>query len=319
MTLDVREVLAGAAHTPAEPTDYEALERAVRARRWRRGGVRAAAASIVAGLAIVAVLNATDTDRAAEDASPPVTLVPSPGPSPTPTGTQPWLPNGVPVPVVEDGAIHHVSVTLPDGRSFELSAPAAAGLDQLTAYPDGAGAVPGQSGRDFVFLPGGLSAFESMGNLERELRRTDDATVTLWTVDEADGGPLRYLVFEFGDWVLGVWDGAGGATMTDDELQTWADNLHGTTTADGFLVLRATGPLDLSETAAGVPGTLVLGEPVGHGLTIVNSPCDTPVFSSSPGFATMCQPEWGATIQVQDDAGTLVELLETGLSFRPRP
>ena len=103
-------------------------------------------------------------------------------------------------------------------------------------------------------------------------------------------------------------------------MQTWADNLHGTTTADGFLVLDATGPLDLSEAVSGAPATLELGEAVGPGLSIKDQPCGEPIVDRTGlGFATLCRPEWGATVDINDGAGTLVDLLETGLTVRPLP
>ena len=321
MTLDVREALTRAAHTPTGPTDYAALERSVLARRRRRVGLMAATAATAATVVAMAVapfLTDTDRDRdRAEDASPPVTLVPSPRESDPVTAR--WVPNRLNVPAVEDGDLHRLTVTLPDGASFEVSAPVEAGLDRLTAHPFGAGAVPGASSRDFIFPPGGLFWFESVGSQERELRSTDGASVTLWNVDESEGGPLRYLVFEFGDWVLGVWDGAGGSQMSDAELETWADNLHGTTTSDGFLVLSATGPLDLSASTSGAVATLTLGEAVGPGLSVFDETCEEPVTDISPGFASLCRPEWGASVHVNDGGGTLVDLLETGLTVRPRP
>ena len=117
MTIDVREVLARAAHTPTEPTDYGALERVVVMRRRRRVGVIAAALATLACLAVASVLTDTDRDRAADEASPPVTLVPLP--SDTSTGTAPWVPNRLQVAAVEDGGLHRLAVTLPDGASFE--------------------------------------------------------------------------------------------------------------------------------------------------------------------------------------------------------
>lgn len=94
----------------------------------------------------------------------------------------------------------------------------------------------------------------------------------------ASDTPGNFLDFKFGDWHVGVWEGTDADQMTASDDQAWAQNLIGTQTASGFLVLTAKGPLKL--TPFGTPGSgpyLVFGDINTTGMILTPESCTTPV------------------------------------------
>lgn len=69
-------------------------------------------------------------------------------------------------------------------------------------------------------------------------------------VERWDFPDIPYLVFDFSPWTAYVWDTKFGVS---EVAEGWANNLHGTTDANGFLVLTADPPLGLVD-AADDPG-----------------------------------------------------------------
>lgn len=287
MSDEIGAALKRAAVTVVSPEDYDVVGRAAERRRSRRRTYRATLAVVlVAATSLVAWRWLAD-----------------PGGGDGRTGTaSPGVSNALRVPGIRTGGTTEYAVTFLDGSTARLGVPAAAGLDDLAVRPGGGARLPGVADRDFVVPAGGVAWFSALGPKTRELARTAGKVVSLWSVTGNDG-PSRYLVFDFGAWVVGVWDGAGGATMTDAQLQTWADSLDGRITADGFLVLTARAPLELLGAGTGAAPALRWGDDAGRGLGLRLGPCASAVDdlsgSGDDWLATLCRPAWGAHVEVQ--------------------
>lgn len=94
----------------------------------------------------------------------------------------------------------------------------------------------------------------------------------------ASDTPGNFLDFKFGDWHVGVWEGTDAEQMSASDDQAWAQNLTGTQTASGFLVLTAKGPLKLAP--FGTPGSgpyLVFGDINTTGVILTPEACTPPV------------------------------------------
>jgi hypothetical protein len=99
--------------------------------------------------------------------------------------------------------------------------------------------------------------------------------VTLWPGPPGPGPVGSVLLFQFGDWRIALQDDREG--MTFEQRLTWALNLHGKVTKDGFLVLSATSPVTLSR-----PGEIRMGAPVGPELWIGGGTGPLVVLSPTP-------------------------------------
>lgn len=301
---NLRAALKRVAHLPLRPENYHEVELAAGVRRRRRrvvsfvavGAVFILSAGTALGVsALLSKSSSTNPGRAAEGTTPATPPATTPSASRAGTVANELRVRGHPV-----GANERFTVTFIDGTVLELTVPAGSGLDAMPIQPYGGARIPGVADRDFVVPIGGMAWFAAIGTKTRELTRTDTKVVSLWSV--TGHGPSRYLVFDFGAWVVGVWDGAGGATMSDDQLQMWADNLDGRTTPDGFLVLTTTKPLELYRPGSGAPPTLNWGTEDGSGLTLQRAPCATAVKdvtgTDTERRATLCQPAWGTHIVI---------------------
>ncbi|MFC5828012.1 hypothetical protein [Nonomuraea insulae] len=89
----------------------------------------------------------------------------------------------------------------------------------------------------------------------RPMIRRLTANVTLWpgSLGVEPAGPV--LLFAFGDWRLALQDEPDGVTY--EQRLAWAEQLTGTLTVDGFLVLFAGGSVRLSPPGAVRDGVLV--------------------------------------------------------------
>ena len=305
MSERLRTALRRAADVPVRPENYDAIAVAA-ARRTRNARLRRSAAGVVA-VALVAVAVVAWPSAGPDGPRPPDAVEPSP------SG------NAVRLPGVRTGDTMRFPLTFIDGTAAELTVPVAAGLDTMAVRPTGGARLPGVSDRDVVVPAGGLAWFAGIGTRARELSRTGGKTVSVWTVTEPDGGPTRYLVYEFGSWVVGVWDGANGARMSEAELQVWAENLNGRTTPEHLLVLQATPPLEVLGAGSGAAPSLVWGDVAGTSLTARLAPCAAPVddASGSAGyrFRTICRPEWGVHVELTGTA-EFVDTVGAAVSVR---
>jgi hypothetical protein len=287
VSAEVRDVLARAAAEPRIPVDYDEIDRRARARRRRRTRLRVAGASLAAAAAVagVAVVAAPDEPDV------------RPAPAVSVTGA-PWIENSLPAPVRTSGARVLMPLVLPDGTRVELSLPRGVDWGGMPMVPYGGVDLPGVFTSDFHVLPGGLAYFASEGRLERELFSAPGRVATLWSMHDPNG-PRRYIVVDFGSWVIGIW----GASLaeTDEQLRTVAENFGGTVT-DGFLVLRATAPLRLLGAGSGAAPAVQVGDRTGIGLTVAAEPCsdDTSWVSGTAAEAEagVCRPGWGVSVRV---------------------
>jgi hypothetical protein len=184
---------------------------------------------------------------------------PAPSPRrPSPSMSRPPAVTGPPwglVPAAHgEGGRTSLRLVFPDGSTAEMSYPAALRLAELGVRPHAAAYLAGGAGtgaeyedccfRPVFAPPVGAAWFARGGPSTGELPGADGAWVSV--VPPPSGGPVSpYLVFTFGSWHVGV------QTRRDDGMgavreESWAANLHGSITAEGFLVLRGTGPLRLT-------------------------------------------------------------------------
>ena len=185
-----------------------------------------------------------------------------------------------------DGDKVVLPLTFPDGTTVELVHPRALDLAALGVFPYGSGRLQGESpiagrgdvvGRDFWIRHGDVEDLLELRNRGRppkllaEYEGVGDATVGFWDLD-ADG--TRKLGFQFGRWAVLVYDYVGAGAMTDAERASWAANFSGRETADGFLVLEASGPLRLARAGehAGPQLTFSAVDPRRE-LTLYPGPC----------------------------------------------
>lgn len=179
-------------------------------------------------------------------------------PTPSPSGPPavagpPW---GLVPPGRGEGGRTSLHLIFPDGSTADVSYPAELKLAELgvrphaSAYLAGAGTGNENGDGDLnadcclrpVFAPPpGPAWFAGGGPSTGELPGGGDARVSV--VPPPAGGPMSpYLVFTFGRWTVGV-QTRRGDRMGAVREEAWAANLRGSVTAEGFLVLRGTGPL----------------------------------------------------------------------------
>lgn len=135
-------------------------------------------------------------------------------------------------------------VTFPDGTTAELVYSTALGLEELSVYPDTyATGGPKQCGAPVYATRHDLHGvwISEEGPLAEHVR-PDGATVALWEGTRRHRS-WDYLVYRFGSWTVLV---PCTGSLSQGELSTWAENLHGEEAPDGLLVLEGTPPLVLN-------------------------------------------------------------------------
>jgi hypothetical protein len=179
-----------------------------------------------------------------------------------------------------------------DETTAELLYPPKLDVAGLGVTPYGSGRLSGESpnpershvvGRDFWIFYGEVEKVLATLNggclppLLAEYEGTSGERVGFWDLrsdDEAD-----YLAFQFGRWVVLVYDYAAdgsmpGAAMADAERALWARSFSGHETEDGFLLLEGEPPLTLHRTGSAYGPTLAFGsvEPA-RSLTLYPGRC----------------------------------------------
>jgi hypothetical protein len=118
---------------------------------------------------------------------------------------------------------------------------------------------------DLSFVPGGAIAWTGRYELGRTLEISRGTIADEFSgqrpeaeYHDASGRPVpfytgpsdmdvNYLAFQFGDWVVKVWDyprgDPRGPAMTEEQRRFWAAHVAGHVTAEGFLVLDPKAPL----------------------------------------------------------------------------
>jgi hypothetical protein len=301
MAPNISDLLRRGAHVPGDELDVEPLwRRARQLRRRRRAGSALAVLLLVVSISLAGRWYFQDRDQA---------------PAAPPTPSQ--APNAI-VPAVRTEAGQAVMpVTFLDGTTAEVVYPKALDLASLGLRPGGSAELVGCCARDFTFPPGGESWFAAAGRPLKQFTGADGQPVVLWPGRSNDVG--RYLVFHFGSWWMGMWDDAGGSTMTDEQLATWATHLRGRMTPDGFLVLQAVSPLRLAGPGpAATAPHLAFGNQNDRSVTLTVEPCEIPTERSTDGarhYAKVCHPESSISVEAQGDR-RFVEAVLNGLQVR---
>jgi hypothetical protein len=292
MAPDIIDLLRRGAHVPTDELDVDRLWR--RARQLRRR--RRTNSALVVLLLLVTIGMAGRwyfQDRGPSDVG--QTPVARPSPAKAPNAVVPSV-------RIEAGKAV-MPVTFLDGTTAEVVYPRALDLAGLGVRPAGSAELAGCCARDFFFPSGGESWFAAAGPPLKQFAGADGQAVVLWPGRSDDVG--RYLVFHFGSWWMGVWDDAGGSTMTDDQLAVWATHLRGRQTPDGFLILQATPPLRVAGPGPGATAPrLEFGTQDGRSVALTVEPCEAPTQRGSDGArhdAKACHPEWSISVQVQGD------------------
>jgi hypothetical protein len=160
-------------------------------------------------------------------------------------------------------------VTLPDGETFTLRYPVEMKIAQL--------GFAGGIGVDWPVEDGALHCcgkvvgirYTTVGRVYGDAkpvkvyRGADGSEVRYFhgsqSVDPPISVPLDYLVFQFGPWLVQVYDvqrsGDNERRMTDEQRATWARSLSGTLDANGYLMLHASAPLSVGNGFDGTFGT----------------------------------------------------------------
>jgi hypothetical protein len=145
----------------------------------------------------------------------------------------------------------------------ELVYPPRLDLAALGAVPYGSGSLRGKSptpgrsdvvSRDFWIFHGDLEAVLlslNGGTAPRLLAEYEGVGQPVGFWDLRSDEDADYLGFQFGQWVVLVYDYAAdghlpGAAMTDTERASWSASFTGRVTAEGFLLLEDSGPLQLA-------------------------------------------------------------------------
>jgi hypothetical protein len=310
MNADVGELLRRAASPPLGPLDYDWVDRRARERRRRRNLLRVVAAS-AATVAVVGVAGVVATS-APDDDNP--VVVPTPAASSTATQAAPRTANRVAPAVRRDDSGVAMPLVLPDGSRVELSLPASSAWEGMEANPYVGFGLAGTAQLDVVVPPGGLAWFAARGHREAEILAEPDRTVTLWEVRDIDG-LRRYLVFDFGTWVVGVKD----ESMSDAQRRTFARSLHGSL-ADGYLVLRTSAPLRFLGPEDGGAPLIQMVDRARRGISVQRAACTRVLWDTGEGDpanrASVCRPEWGVTVEVHGPRAFVDAVLAT-LEVRP--
>jgi hypothetical protein len=144
-----------------------------------------------------------------------------------------------------------LDLTLLDGSQITLAFPADLDLTSKGVEAEAAGGV-GTMNRSVITRYGPPKDFIA----ENEANQGSGELTNTYTgpaggrVERWDFPDIPYLVFDFSPWTVYVWD---TKVEIGQIAEDWANSLHGTTDANGFLVLTADPPLELVD-AADDPG-----------------------------------------------------------------
>lgn len=167
-----------------------------------------------------------------------------------------------------------LDLTLLDGSQIALGYPADLDLTSKGVEAQAAGGV-GALNRTVITRYGPTEDFiaqneasQGSGELTNTYTGPDGSRVERW-----DFPDIPYLVFDFSPWTAYVWD---TKFQVGEVAEGWANNLHGTTDANGFLVLTADPPLELVDAAddSGPDGPDIRVEGGSGGLLIFINDCD---------------------------------------------
>lgn len=180
---------------------------------------------------------------------------PPPTTTPAPTTTRVTIADSdvtfipfVPEVSVEDGMVS-LLVEFTDGSRARLQWPEELDLISEGVIPYGSGWVESEAGsfaRDFIIRSGDIEeVLGGFGGAELldEYEDAQGGMVGFW---RPRGWFTDFLAFQFGSWVVLVYDYRFEARMDDNSRQLWATNFYGEETEDGYLLLSADPPAELA-------------------------------------------------------------------------
>ena len=162
----------------------------------------------------------------------------------------------VPPTTIDDGIVT-LPVTLPDGETTTLRYPQGLGIAQLGfAGSIGVhGSGSGTGGRPLSVTYQTIAAAYGDAEPVRQYRGANGEEVPYFHGSRRNppaATALDYLVFQFGPWLVQLFnEPPGGARLTDEQLATWARSLTGSLDDNGWLVLHAAAPLAIGNTFEG--------------------------------------------------------------------
>ncbi|MFI0419525.1 hypothetical protein [Spongiactinospora sp. 9N601] len=215
--------------------------------RSRWGGLIVAGALLVlVGIPVVGVIKSRGE---AEPPLPRTTLT-----SPTSAGpTREYRPNYlVPDSKTDDGR-KVVEVTFPDGTRARLSYPAGLDMAEFGVRPV-IGVRVEKAGRLYRLvapLPG-----ESEAEAGQDMLRSLTSNVSLWAKSPVRGRGY-IMMFDFGSWSMALSDPVRGGPTFDQRMDL-AKRIRGKVDKKGYLVLRASGPVELAR-PGDLLGSITLG------------------------------------------------------------
>lgn len=238
-----------ASHPARGPSPIAAIEKRARALRRRRA-IGAALVTTTLVLVLAAGGVAVTRDTRTMHISTPAPDVPTSSPPITPT-RDPFGPAAgtkFTPPAQSHGDQTQLPVTLANGDTLTLEYPSELNLADLGFRPaTGIGwGSPGDAccSRTLEIRHGTIGDVFPGRTPQKSYPGSDGQSVLYFTDPS-----MNYLAFQIGDWVVAVPDydatsaAANNTPMTDDERATYATNLTGHQTADGYLVLTPRTPL----------------------------------------------------------------------------
>jgi hypothetical protein len=221
---------------PAESRDvYPTVVRIARRRRTLRRAVGAGALVCVITVALVGIIAAVRSDSPSSS----VSIAQSPSKDFHP-------------PSHTEGDRLVIPVTFLSGGHGEIVMPSASiNRGELTFLPGGAITWSGspELGRTLDIRRGTVANVFAGQQPAAVYRDASGLPVPFYT-ERSDN--LNYLAFQFGNWVVRVWDypqhDPRGPAMTQEQRRFWAAHLGGHVTQQGFLVLDPVAPLAASVT-----------------------------------------------------------------------
>lgn len=229
-------------HPARTPTPIAVIQRRAAKLRRRRGVLVAA---LTASLVFVLTAGAVAVTRPTSSTH--VSTASPPDSVPSHAGTR-FIP-----PIARAGDFTVLPITLANGDTLTLRYPQTLRIAELGFVPaTGIGWDTGQGdccGRTLEIRHGTVADAYSGRQPHKTYAGSDGQTISYFT-----GTDINYLVFQIGDWVVSVPDyegtsaAANNVAMTDDQRATYAANLTGHQTTDGYLVLTPKPPLSLTYT-----------------------------------------------------------------------
>jgi hypothetical protein len=309
MTEDITAVLRRAADRQIREYDPGDIER--RGMRLRRTRQRTTA--LVVGVFVLALSVSSITAVQAWRSQRPTAPAASTPAAPSPGINAPLRREFIPATHTESGYVV-MPVTFLDGSTAEVVYPADLDLAGMGADPYGSGTLYEPPldccARDFLFAYGEPFLRAPAGKLLKEYPGADGGSVRLLQ----NPGAADYLVFEIGEWRLGVWN-----NMSDETRALWSANLRGRVSVDGFPVLAATPPVRLTQLGQAYGPSLEFGHLDGSSVRF--SPTRTcppnyvePRADQLPdGVSTpvLCRPEWSMLVNITGDRTFAERIINT--------